>query len=139
MALYQRKLISTGEDVGEPGPLPRELMGLRDESLADLPAALGEEFAAANGWADTGYLPVADPEPAAPRWIHKALFKRRFTAQERIAIRAASASDPVLFDFMDVLDTTEQVFLDDAELIQGLGYLVLLNLLGSGRMAQIRE
>jgi hypothetical protein len=132
--LYQRRNLATGEDVGEPAELPASLQGFSDAILADLSAALDPQACAELGYTKVGFY----PEDPAPRWIHKAVFKRRFTAEERIAIRLAALNDPILADFMDVLDSTDRVFLDDFDLIAGLGYLVAQQLIGSGRPSQIR-
>lgn len=59
-ALYQRISIASSEPIGEPGQLPAALVGLADESLADLPAALDPCPA---DWLDTGFLPV---QPVIP-------------------------------------------------------------------------
>lgn len=133
---YQRKTLSTNADVGEAGPLPAHLRGLSDLMLADL---------APRGLPDVGYFPVP-PAPLPPdRWVHKAIFKRRFTQAERIAIRATenAVETPVevrmaLSDFREVLDATEKVYLDDPDVIAGLGFLVALGLLTSERPAEIR-
>lgn len=133
MPLYQRKTLSTNESVGGPGALPAQFRGLSDAVLADL---------SPYGLADTGFFPVPppEPEPETPsRWIHKAIFKRRFTPEERIAIRAATPDNPVLADFMDIVDSTNEINLDDPDLVQGLAYLVSLGLLAPDRPTQIRE
>lgn len=58
--LYQRISIASAEPVGEPAPLAEALIGLADESLADLPAALDP---CPPEWLDTGFLPV-EPTPS---------------------------------------------------------------------------
>lgn len=63
MTNYQRITVSTGAEIGEPAPLPADLMGLTDDSLADLSAALNAEACEQLGYAGQGFLPVADPEP----------------------------------------------------------------------------
>jgi hypothetical protein len=139
MSRYQRKQLPDG-DVGEPAPLPRELSGLPDDVLADLSAHLDPAACDELGFTGQGFFPVAEPEPEPPppsRWVHKAIFKRRFTKDERMAIRVARAGSPILEDFMDVLDSTDSVFLDDPDLIDGLGFLVSLNLLTAERAAAI--
>ena len=78
------------------------------------------------------------PGPLA-RWLHKAIVKRRFTVVERIAIRAAALSDPIIADFMDLLDSADLVFLDDAGLAAGLGYLVSVGLLAPVRPQEISQ
>lgn len=145
MSLYQRVLLSTGETVGAPAPLPADLVGgLTDDDLA----VLGTLEPAAH-YAGYGFIRVPDPEPEPPpvsRWVHKAIFKRRFTSEERIAIRLAESNEAIpqqarwaLADFREVLDATDQVYLDDLDLIAGLGLLVTLGLLGPLRPGQIRE
>jgi len=60
--LYQRKTLSTGENIGKPAALPLELVGLTDASLADLSAAV--PLAAPElGYEDQGFMPVS-PDPA---------------------------------------------------------------------------
>ena len=60
--LYQRKTLSTGENIGKPAALPLELVGLTDASLADLSAAVS--LAAPElGYEDQGFMPVS-PDPA---------------------------------------------------------------------------
>lgn len=134
--LYQRRLVPSMVDVGEPAALPAELQGLADADLADL-----RWTDQALGYHGHGFFPITD----AGRWVHKALFKRRFTQAERIAIRIAETDAAVaaearaaLIDFRDILDSTERVYLDDPDLIDGLTFLVSLGLLQSGRPAEIR-
>jgi hypothetical protein len=139
--LYQRKRLSDMTDIGEPGPLPRVLQGsISDSDLANLDRCIPPELAAEYG--GQGYFPY---DPTADRWVHRSAFKRRFTAEERIAIKAAETDNNVpaeararLADFRDILDSTERVFLDDLDVIAGLAFLVQLGLLASGRPAQIR-
>lgn len=146
MSLYQRISLATGENVGEPGPLPRVFQGsMSDADLARVGEIVPPELAE---YADAGFIPYTPPppEPEPVRWVHKAIFKRRFTSAERIAIRAteADAGTPAevraaLIDFREVLDATEKVYLDDPDTIAGLDFLVTLGLLGALRPAQIRE
>jgi hypothetical protein len=58
---YQRKQLSTDTDVGVPGPVPADLNGLADESLADIEKAVGHDAAEQLGYLDTGFFPVAAP------------------------------------------------------------------------------
>lgn len=131
MALQWQRL-ELGVAIGDPGPLPAELRGVAASELADL-AWRGP------AWEGVAYVPVPPPAPApARRWVSQADFKRRLTAPERIAIRAARSADPVVDDFVDILDSAPDVDLDDADLIAGLAYLVGLELLAEGRPAEIR-
>ncbi len=135
MPLYQRKTLSTDTPVGAPALLPVTLRGLSDAELADLTA---------RGMPDTGFFPVTEETPLV-RWLHKALVKRRFTQAERIAIRDAETDEErpeevrkALRDFRDLLDSADLVFLDDQDLIDGLAFLVSLDLLTAERPAEIR-
>jgi len=127
---YQRKRLSTGESIGEPGLLPVSLRGLSDDALADLEAA---------GLPDTGFFPVPEPppEPVPVRWIHKSVYIQRFTMQERIAIKAARALDPIVDDALYVLESAENIYLDHIDIINGLAYLVSLELLAPERVAEV--
>jgi hypothetical protein len=128
---YQRKTLSTGENVGPPDLLPVAYRGLPNSVLADL-AALGQP--------DVGYFVVVpEPEPPAPvRWIHKSVYLQRFTPEERITINEARAADPIIADLLYVLEQSEQIFLDLQSLIDGLNYLVFLGLLAPNRPAEVR-
>lgn len=64
-------------------------------------------------------------------------FARRLSAAERIAIRASI--DPVVVDFLWMLDRAREVRLDDPDTIAGVGYLEAAGLLGAGRAAAILE
>lgn len=61
-------------------------------------------------------------------------FLRRFTPEERIAIRAST--DPVVQDFLHLLGL-QDIRLDDADTIAGVGYLESLGLLAAGRAAVV--
>ena len=77
------------------------------------------------------------PPPAPPREMQltKLQFLRLFTTAERIAIRASS--DPVIVDFLQLLDLAQDVRLDDPDTIQGVHYLESEGLIAAGRAAEI--
>lgn len=64
-------------------------------------------------------------------------FLERFTFQERIAIREARKTDPIVDDFMDFLDKSQDVTPGFGTLLSGLGYLELIGVLAEGRAAEI--
>lgn len=86
--IYQRVNAQTGAPIGAPGFLPPELVGLADESLADLSWS-----DPALGFAGVGFLPTPEPAPPAPphepRRISKVDFWRRFTPAEQVAMLGA--------------------------------------------------
>lgn len=85
--------------------------------------------------------PVA-PEPVAPipPKLTPVQFKMCFTPQERIAIKAARATDPVLQDAYEILDDPRLTEVDlTLASVQGLiDYLCTLNLLTTERIAQVK-
>jgi hypothetical protein len=103
---------------------------------------------------ETG-LPKPDPlygqvieetveSPAVPpvQSLSALAFKRRFTAAERIAIRTLAKTDPIVADFMDLLDTAGavvgEVHLADPDLIAGVGYFEnVAHIISAGRAAEI--
>ena len=87
------------------------------------------------GWAWTaqgGFVrPESPPEPEPvepPRHLAPASFKRRLTQTERIAIREASKVSAEVYDFMDLLDTSKYIDLDDPLTQYGLQHLELSGL-----------
>ncbi|MFN8995572.1 MAG: hypothetical protein ACK5X3_18160 [Pseudomonadota bacterium] len=135
--LYQRKTLPSIL-MGEPAPLPAELVGLSDESLADLSAALPDS-ADERGYAGQGFFPVEPPPPPPPvvDELHKVDFLRLFTQAERIAIREAAKVNPLIADYQDMLDATDKPRLSDPDMQNGVPLLELAGLIGLGRAAQI--
>lgn len=130
---YQRKNLADMSNIGEAGPLPADLLGLDDDSLSDLSASV-RGAADQLGYAGQGFFPMT-------RKLSALAFKQRMTGPERIAIRTAAATNPIIADFLDLLDTAGAgglIELDHADTIAGLGYLVSESLLTSQRAAAIR-
>lgn len=75
-------------------------------------------------------------DPPAPILTQLA-FLRRFTPEERIAIRAST--DPVVQDFLHLLGLAQDIRLDDADTVAGVGYLESLGLLAAGRAAVVLD
>jgi hypothetical protein len=74
-------------------------------------------------------VPPPPPTPLPTREIHVVEFMQRVPTAKRIAIREAAKSDPILEDFLDIMDKAQQVILDAPNVLSGLSYLVALNLL----------
>lgn len=62
-------------------------------------------------------------------------FLRRFTVQERVAIR--TSPDPVVHDFRHLLDLSERVNMAHPDTSNGIGYLVHVGLLTPERGQEI--
>jgi len=135
--LYQRKTLPD-TNIGDPAPLPAELVGLSDECLADLWAAV-PEAAQELGYAGQGFFPV-EPDPPPPPVVdelNKIDFLRLFTQAERIAIREAAKVNPLISDYQHMLDAATVVRLSDPDIQTGVPLLELGGLIGVGRAAQI--
>jgi hypothetical protein len=133
--------------------LPRELDGLKPVSLDDLSwvgAPLDAKYAGTGFWPPVEDLavtgePVVDgaakvvrvkpaaPPPPAP--LTPLRFRLRLTQAERTAIRGSA--DPVVVDFLDLLNHAQEVRVDDPNTVAGLGYMESAGLLDAGRAAAI--
>jgi hypothetical protein len=74
---------------------------------------------------------------ALPETWTKYEFKQRMTAAERVAVRAAAASNAVVADFMDLLDSSGVVIRANPNVLAGLNYLESIAVLGAGRASEI--
>jgi hypothetical protein len=72
-----------------------------------------------------------------PKIWTKTEFKRRFTQQERIAIRNAASVSPELSDYLDILNGSEEVKSDDQDTIDSLNMLEQVGLIAAGRALEI--
>lgn len=99
--MYQRIKLSTGEKVGGLAELPAQLIPLSDATLANLPSALDP---CPTEWLDTGFIPGVAPQTGTllSYVLDVPSFFMRFTAPERIAIRASQ--DAVVADFLSLIN-----------------------------------
>lgn len=137
MTLYQRKTLPDTL-MGDPAPLPAELVGLSDACLADLSAA-APEAAEELGFAGQGFFPVPPPPPPPPvvDELNKIDFLRLFTQAERITIRQAAKVNPQVEDYQDMLNQAVIVRLSDPDIQTGIPALEAAGILAPGRAAQI--
>lgn len=86
-------------------------------------------------------LKKPDEAPASVREISGVSYLRRFTQDERIAIRTAASGNAVLDDYLKLLDITIAqggfVNLDDQDTIAAVGMLEAVGLLNPGRAAEV--
>ena len=135
--LYQRKT-HPYTLMGDPAPLPAELVGLSDACLADLSAAV-PDAAEELGYAGQGFFPVTPPPPEPPPVdeLNKIDFLRLFTQAERITIRQAAKVNPQVEDYQDMLNQAVIVRLSDPDIQTGIPALEAAGILAPGRAAQI--
>ena len=79
---------------------------------------------------------VTDVPIVAVTWT-KLEYLRRFTQDERIAIRAAAKTSPQLEDYLLLLELAEDVRSNDPDIIAALTMLESVGLIGDGRAAEI--
>ncbi len=79
------------------------------------------------------------PAPATPPQVSPVQFKLLFTPQERVAIKAARATDPVIDDFYDIVEDARLTHVDLGlkSTQAAIGYLVAKSLLTEGRKSEI--
>lgn len=138
--LYQRRRLSTGEDIGAPEPLPAFLVGWPDHALADV-AGTAPQWAAQMGQEDVGFFPYTPPAPPPPEppppSLNKIDFLRLFTDAELAGLLVAATQYPQVAVYQYKLDQAPSVRLTDPDILAGLPALEALGLLGPGRAAQI--
>lgn len=88
------------------------------------------------------YTPLPEPlaiAPVNPPILSPYRFKRRMTAQERVAIRTAASTNPAIYDYMDMLDTAPSVHLEDALTRGGINAMAQAGLLTTARATEILD
>ena len=80
------------------------------------------------------------PAPEAPvvRIVTKREYLGRFTQAERVAIRTAAKQSAELEDYLELLALSEDINLDDPDLVLGLAMLEGAGLITAGRAVEIR-
>ena len=79
---------------------------------------------------------VTDVPVVAMTWT-KLEYLRRFTQDERIAIRTAAKQVPALEDYVALLELATEVRSDDPDIIAALQMLEGAGLIGAGRAQEI--
>ena len=91
-------------------------------------------------WNGSEFIDGPPPPTPVKSWDELQL-KREFTQAERLAIRTARLTDPVVDDVMDLLEATTRsggrVMADDSDLIAGLNYMESVGLLAAGRANEV--
>jgi uncharacterized protein (DUF1330 family) len=96
----------------------------------------GMEFVTHNHTPDVIDEGVTDAPVVVMTWT-KLEYLRRFTQDERIAIRTAAKSVPQLEDYMALLELASEVRSDDPDIISALQMLEFSGLIGEGRAQEI--
>lgn len=84
-------------------------------------------------------MPQNNPLPSLSRYISTINFKLRFTTQERVAIRSLAESDPVVYDFLNMIEDPRltNVDLNLPDVVEALDYLISKNIINQQRKQEI--
>ncbi len=72
-----------------------------------------------------------------PRTLTKLEYLRRFTVDERVAIRAAAEQNAVLADYLKLMELAQEINLDDPDTIAAVQMLEQAGLIATGRAAEV--
>lgn len=75
--------------------------------------------------------------PTGPRTMTKLEYLRRFTTAERVAIRAAAAANPVLEDYLKLMELAQEINTGDPDTIAAVTMLEQAGLIAAGRAQEI--
>jgi len=106
-------------------------------------ASVPDDAEEGDSWNGSVLTKKVVPEPIQQETTYKRLspieFKLLFTGLERIAIRAAKETDPLIADFYDIIDdpriTGIELGLQSTQ--DGIAYLALIGLIEPDRVAEI--
>lgn len=85
----------------------------------------------------TEWTPEAQPPATANRTLTKLEYLRRFTVDERVAIRAAAAANPVLADYLALMELAQEINTCDPDTIAAVQMLEQAGLIAAGRAQEI--
>ena len=90
-------------------------------------------------WEAPAPTPEPEPTPSEAPKVSPVEFKLLFTAAERVAIKAARATDTVIDDFYDIVEDPRLTHVDLGlkSTRDAIGYLVAQNLITAERTAEI--
>ena len=83
------------------------------------------------------WTPEVQPPAAANQTLTKLEYLRRFTADERVAIRAAAAANPALEDYLQLMELAQDINTGDPDTIAAVTMLEQAGLIAAGRAQEI--
>lgn len=107
--------------------------------FVQVPDEVQEGWIRADGkWSAPAPAPQPEPVPVYPT-VTPVEFKLLFTSHERVAIKAARATDPVIDDFYDIVEDPRLTFVDLGlqSTQDALSYMVAQGLLTEDRRSEI--
>lgn len=88
-------------------------------------------------YAHTEWTPEAQQSATANQTLTKLEYLRRFTTDERVAIRAAAAANPVLGDYLKLMELAQEINTGDPDTIAAVQMLEQAGLIAAGRAQEI--
>lgn len=83
------------------------------------------------------WTPEVQPPATANQTLTKLEYLRRFTPAERVAIRAAAAANPVLEDYLKLMELAQEINTGDPDTIAAVTMLEQAGLIAAGRAQEI--
>lgn len=87
-------------------------------------------------WFTRDSYPYPPPPPPKTTMTHLA-FLRRFTAEERSALRTAAKTDPILDDAMYLFEQAKEIDTTDTDTVDFVNYMVSQTLLDASRTSEV--
>ena len=85
----------------------------------------------------TEWTPEAQPPATANQTLTKLEYLRRFTVEERVAIRAAAEQNAVLADYLQLMELAQDINTGDPDTIAAVTMLEQAGLIAAGRAQEI--
>lgn len=85
----------------------------------------------------TEWIPDAQPVAPTSHTLTKLEYIRRFTVEERVAIRAAAEQNAVLADYLQLMELAQDINTGDADTIAAVTMLEQAGLIADGRAQEI--
>ena len=85
----------------------------------------------------TEWTPDAQPVAPTSRTLTQLEYLRRFTVEERVAIRAAAKQNPRLADYLQLMELAQYINTGDADTIAAVTLLEQTGLIAAGRAQEI--
>ena len=76
-------------------------------------------------------------QQGGPRTLTKLEYLRRFTTDERVSIRAAATQNPVLADYLALMELAQEINTGDADTVAAVTMLEQAGLLAAGRANEV--
>lgn len=83
------------------------------------------------------WIPEAQQPATANQTLTKLEYLRRFTVEERVAIRAAAEQNPVLADYLQLMELAQEINTGDPDTIAAVTMLEQAGLIAAGRANEV--